>query len=84
MSIAMKNTRINIRLSEAEKEIIELAANCKNQSLSNYVISNALKQAELDLKKNEMITLNTEEWKKFMDILDNPPEPNEALKGLFK
>lgn len=84
MSIAMKSTRINIRLSEKDKDLLELAASHSNQSLSNYVISIAIKQAELDLKKDEMIVLNNEQWKQVLECLDNPGEPNEALKGLFK
>ncbi len=84
MAAIAKNNRINIRVSDDDKEILELAARYSKQSLSSYIVDIVLKQAELDIKKNETITLNNEQRDLFLKILDNPPLPNEALKSLFK
>lgn len=84
MAAIAKNNRINIRVSDDDKEILELAARYSKQSLSSYIVDIVLKQAELDIKKNETITLNNEQRDLFLKILDNPPPPNEALKSLFK
>ncbi len=84
MAAIAKNNRINIRVSDNDKEMLELAARYSKQSLSSYIVDIVLKQAELDIKKNETITLNNEQRDLFLKILDNPPPPNEALKSLFK
>ena len=84
MAAIAKNNRINIRVSDDDKEMLELAAQYSKQSLSSYIVDIVLKQAELDIKKNETITLNNEQRDLFLKILDNPPLPNEALKCLFK
>lgn len=84
MAAIAKNNRINIRVSNDDKEMLELAARYSKQSLSSYIVDIVLKQAELDIKKNETITLNNEQRDLFLKILDNPPPPNEALKSLFK
>lgn len=46
MSNIIKTNRINIRLSEEDKKILELAAKKNRQSLSSYIISAAIKQAD--------------------------------------
>ena len=46
MSNNIKTNRINIRLSEEDKKILELAAKKNRQSLSSYIISAAIKQAD--------------------------------------
>ena len=46
MSNVIKTNRINIRLSEEDKKILELAAKKNRQSLSSYIISAAIKQAD--------------------------------------
>ena len=42
------------------------------------------KQSEQDLKESEKIILSNRDRDLVMSVLENPQEPNEALKGLFK
>ena len=70
--------------ADEAKKTIEDAAKLSNISVSSYILSTVLKQARLDLEKNEIITLNNKERDALMNALANPPEPNEALKELFK
>lgn len=84
MTAIVKNNRINIRLSNDDKSILELAAQLNKQSLSAYIYDIAMKQAELDIKKNEKIVLADRERDILLNALDNPPLPNKALRDLFK
>lgn len=84
MASIVKNNRINIRLSNDDKSILELAAQLNKQSLSAYIYDIAMKQAELDIKKNEKIVLADRERDILLNALDNPPLPNKALRDLFK
>ena len=84
MAITIKEKRIEFRVPEEAKKTIEDAAKLSNISLSSYILSVVLKQAKIDLEQNEMIVLNNKERDSLMSALNNPPEPNSALKNLFK
>ena len=84
MAVAIKEKRIEFRVPDEAKKTIEDAAKLANISLSSYILSVVLKQAKQDLEQNEMIILNNKDRDLLMDALANPPEPNEALRGLFK
>ena len=84
MSITIKTNRIDIRLADEDKKIIEMAAKYNRQSISSYIISVVIRQAEMDLLKNETITLSNKERDIFLSALENPPTPNEALINLLK
>lgn len=84
MSIAIKEKRIEFRISEDDKQTIEDAARLSRISLSSYIVSVVLKQAKFDLEMNEIITLNNKERNALMAAFKNPPQPNKALRNLFK
>ena len=83
MAAIAKNNRINIRVSDDDKKILELAAQINKVSVSSYIIDLAMKQAELDVKKNETIILGNKERDLVLSLLENPPLPNDALKELM-
>ena len=84
MAVAIKDVRIDLRASANQKTLLEQAAELKHVSLSSYVLASSLKQAQLDLAENETLLLSNRDRDLVMSILENPPEPHEALKGLFK
>ena len=84
MAIALKDVRIDLRANSDQKSLLERAAELKHISLSSYILATSLNQAQLDLTANETLILSNKDRDLVMDLLDNPPEPNEALKGLFK
>ena len=84
MAVAYKDERIDFRANANQKTILERAAEIKHVSLSSYVLTSSLKQAQIDLAENEMLILSNKDRDIIMKLLNNPPEPNEALKGLFQ
>ena len=76
--------QISLYVSDCDKKKIQLAANINNVSVSKYVVDIALKQAREDVKKNETIILGNKERDLVLYLLDNPPQPNEALIELMK
>ena len=84
MAVAVKDSRVDFRVSDIQKALLERAAEIKHLSLSSYILSSSIKQAELDIAENEMLILSNRDRDLVMSALENPPEPNEALKGLFK
>lgn len=84
MAVAVKDSRVDFRVSDVQKSLLEKAAEIKHLSLSSYILSSSIKQAELDIAENEMLILSNRDRDLVMSALENPPEPNEALKGMFK
>ena len=84
MAVVVKTNRIDIRLTDSDKALIEKAADINRQSISSYIISVVIKQAQLDLLENEKIVLSNEDRDFLLNLLENPGEPSLALKELFK
>lgn len=84
MAIVSKTSRIDIRLSESDKSLIEKAAKLNRQSISSYIVSTIIKQARLDLVDNERILLSNEDRDILLNLLEKSNEPNEHLKKLLK
>ena len=84
MAVAVKDSRVDFRVSDVQKSLLERAAEIKHLSLSSYILSSSIKQAELDIAENEMLILSNRDRDLVMSALENPPEPNEALRGIFK
>ena len=84
MAVLTKNNRIDIRLSDEDKRLIEKAASCFSQSISSYILSVVIRQAKLDLKEYGVITLSKQDSDFILDKLDEPGEPNNNLKKIFK
>ncbi|MBU3850849.1 MAG: DUF1778 domain-containing protein [Candidatus Treponema excrementipullorum] len=84
MAVAIKDVRIDLQTSASQKTLLEQAAELKHTSLSSYILASSLKQAQLDVAENETLLLSNRDRDLIMSILENQPEPNEALKGLFK
>jgi uncharacterized protein (DUF1778 family) len=82
--IKTKSTRIEIRINPEIKSIIEKAARIKGKTLSAYIIGNSLSNAQKDIEKLEMLSLDKKDRDMFYNLIVNPPVPNKALKNLMK
>ncbi|MBR0439828.1 MAG: DUF1778 domain-containing protein [Bacilli bacterium] len=83
MAIFKKTNEINIYLSDNEKEFLNMAADIKHQTLPSYIYDAMMKQVRNDMR-NQSIILENNERDLFLELMDNPPEPNERLKNLYK
>lgn len=77
---ALKKQRIDLRLNEDDKHMIEEAAAMTNQSISQFMVSTASARAAEVIDQHRRLLLNEESWNLVMDAITNPPVPNERLK----
>ena len=56
MAVTTKTNRIDIRLTDSDKLLIEKAANINRQSVSSYIVSVVINQAKKELY--EILSLN--------------------------
>lgn len=68
--------RLDARVTREEKEMIETAASLRGTSASDFVRM-ATKEAALNIiREHEVLTLNEEARRVFVEALLHPPKPN--------
>jgi uncharacterized protein (DUF1778 family) len=77
-------TKIEISLSQAQKETLEKAALMRFKTLNEYLVEVALNLATQTPPEPEQIVLSDRDWEIFASVIENPPPPNEALKAAIK
>ena len=76
-----RSERINLRLSGAAKRRIERAASVDGKTVSAYILSCVLENAEKTIDKYQTMALAREDAIRFFHALDNPPPPNDRLQA---
>lgn len=82
-AIAPKDSRLAVRMSALEKELIERAAAVNNQSVTEFVVSNALDSAKQVLQEQNIFLVSDEHFDWLMDYLNKPEEENPGLQHLM-
>lgn len=73
--------RLNFRVPQAAKEIIERAALASGLTITDFAISALLQSAQETLDRQAQRQLSDRDRDLFLAMLDRDPEPNEALKN---
>lgn len=76
-----KNRRINLRIDETAKRRIERAAAFEGQSVSGFIVSSALDNAETAIRKHETMALDRRDAQRFFDAIVQPPAPSDKLRA---
>ncbi len=79
-----KNARLEFRIPERQKALIEDAAQLQGVSVSDFLASVAHREAVKVIQESAAIQLNREESARFVEALLSPPAPNAALKKLMQ
>lgn len=78
-----KDARIDLRVSLAQKALLEQAAASRGKKLSDFVISASTEAAHMALADQNRFTLSEDQMAKFLASLEEPPLPIPALRKLF-
>ena len=76
--------RIDMRCEQREKEILNRAAAIKGMRTSAFIRELALEKAKQVIEDAERIELNARSYRQVLDLLDNPPAPNDALRRAMR
>lgn len=82
-AIGAKHDRLQVRLDARSKRVLQRAASYRHKTVSQFVLSTALEEAERVIRENVTVTLSSPDWKLFYDALTNPPAPSAALRKAF-
>lgn len=71
-SRSQRTERLNLRVSERQRQLIERAASAENKTLTDFVLDNAAARAEKVLADRRWFMLSQERWDRFQELLDTP------------
>ena len=75
---AKRNERLDARVSQKEKDLIETAARLRGISVTDFLRTTVTDAAHRIIRESETLTLAERSRKLFVETLLNPPKPNEA------
>ena len=78
-----KPSRLNIRVSQQEKDVLTRAASALNTSVSDFVVQHAYAEAQVILAEQSQFRLPDKQWREFCKALDAPPKDIPALRKLL-
>lgn len=81
--MAEKTARLDLRLTEPQKQLIEQAAEISGSTLAGFAVSQLMDAASQVVTRARSLTLDAEDWDMFLAALESPDERawNE-LKGM--
>lgn len=83
-TISAKNSRIDLRVTPEQKELLEKAASLRGISLSAYTLFHLLPVAQQEVEAHEKLILSDRDRDLFLSALENPPELRGNLKTAIK
>ena len=79
-----RSSRLGLRLTPAEKQIIDRAATLGGMSTADFVRTTMLAASERVVRVHRVLVLTNEGAEAFVEAITNPPEPNENLRRLAR
>lgn len=81
---AVASERLEVRLTPRQDKLIRRAAEVVGTPISKSLVEAAQEKADKVIRENMILDLSIEAKQKILHSIENPPEPTEALKVLFK
>lgn len=75
---------INVRVPIKTRDLIDTAAAVAGKTRTEFMVESAAQRATDVLLDQRLFSLGEKEFGAFMAVLDDPPEPNEKLRELFR
>jgi uncharacterized protein (DUF1778 family) len=76
-----KKERLEARIPSTQKSLLQRAAGLQGQSLSEFVVSSATREARRVIRDADVLELSQRDQVVFANALLNPPEAAEPLKA---
>lgn len=71
---------ISIRARQRQRDLIDRAAERQGRSRSEFMMDASCREAENVLLDQTFFVVDDAVFRKFEDLVDNPPEPSERLR----
>jgi len=78
-----RSSRLNLRTSTQQQQLIRSAAAALDKSVTDFVLDSAVTQAERVLTDRRWFSLTGEQWDEFQALLDAPIPASPKLAALL-
>lgn len=78
------DARLDVRLQQDSKDMIEEAATVSGQSVSDYVVSTLVQRSTEVLEQHRHVRVSNRDRDRFLSMLDDKAEPSAALRRAAK
>ncbi|RUR79706.1 DUF1778 domain-containing protein [Chlorogloeopsis fritschii PCC 9212] len=78
-----RDVTINIRVHQAQRDLIDSAADALGKSRSDFMLETACREAEAVLLERRLFIVDDDKFQQFLELLDAPPSANENLRKLL-
>ena len=78
------NNRLALHIQTEDKELIQKAVVLAKTDMTEFILSTALREAQLIINKHEHVNLSARDSRRVLKILENPPAPNAKLRKAAK
>ena len=78
-AVVENNSRVELRIRSDEKATLARAAHLERTDLTNFILRAALPAAQAVIERAEQVRLSPRDSLRVLELLENPPEPNEKL-----
>ncbi len=75
--------RWDFRVAADADELVRRAAEISRRTLTDFVVEAAVVEADRVLGDRTRFALEDEQWRRFVEVLDRPPQENPGLARLF-
>jgi uncharacterized protein (DUF1778 family) len=79
----IRDVTINIRAHQAQRDLIDRAADALGKNRSDFMLETACREAEAVLLERRLFMLDDEKFQQFVELLDTPPSVNQNLRKLL-
>ena len=76
-----RHERLEARVSQYQKSLIQRAADLQGRSLSDFVVQSAQEAARKAIEETQVMRLSARDSKIFVEALLNPREPTEDMRA---
>jgi uncharacterized protein (DUF1778 family) len=79
-----KDSRLDLRVTSEQKELLERAAAIRGVSVSAYTLLHLLPIAKQEVDTQERLVLSNRDRDLFMSVMENPPTLKGSLKSAIQ
>lgn len=83
-TIPPKQDRIGARVPREVYETLCRAAELSGSTVNQFLVQAALKEAQAVIERERVMRLSARDWACLLDLMDNPPEANPALRSALQ
>jgi|SRR5437667_2995580 len=77
---AQKSEGFNFRLDSTTSALLERASGYIGLDKIKFISESIREKAQAIIEEREKTTFTENDWRMFFSLLENPPEPTEAMK----